>query len=359
MKKKNMIKLVLDENRFQINDVDFEFPVNVYALRNLLGEFRQTVKEFNTIYTWDEYGILAYSKNGTWIESILLSITNKGFDFSPNEIFKGQFLINEQEVFSFYKNNKDKIFKRFSGDSGGAFAINSISVSFNKKEQSDIFDSIQINAYETKEKPETLIVDMEYEYFIDLWKEWIEETTKIVPEDNPYYNLTHGITQKQLDEYKLLDVDDNIKIPDMLINFYKIHNVKYDGVTSPFSFCINNWHYDLLPFEKIKRDWDNIQFMHDDDNDISDLVSEYDEKVKADNYANPNWIPFAEGRNGDYLLFDTDPNQKGKYGQIIELQNESWYRGVIADSLEELLQNEIKVIKNGTIEKFDFIIGKE
>lgn len=69
-----MIKLVLDENRFQINDVDFEFPVNVYALRNLLGEFRQTVKEFNTIYTWDDDGIITYCLTQTQVHK---EITDK------------------------------------------------------------------------------------------------------------------------------------------------------------------------------------------------------------------------------------------------------------------------------------------
>jgi cell wall assembly regulator SMI1 len=59
------------------------------------------------------------------------------------------------------------------------------------------------------------------------------------------------------------------------------------------------------------------------------------------------------------LLYDTDPASKGKFGQIIELQNESWDRNIVADSLEELIQNEIHNLKSGKIEHFDFIVGKE
>jgi cell wall assembly regulator SMI1 len=66
-------------------------------------------------------------------------------------------------------------------------------------------------------------------------------------------------------------------------------------------------------------------------------------------------VPFAEGRNGDYLLYDTDPSEQGDFGQIIELQNESWQRNVVAESLEALLKNEIALIKAGK-KDFTFIL---
>ncbi|PWB22398.1 SMI1/KNR4 family protein [Flavobacterium sp. HTF] len=62
--------------------------------------------------------------------------------------------------------------------------------------------------------------------------------------------------------------------------------------------------------------------------------------------------------NGDYLVYDTDPAEKGKLGQIIELQNESWERNIVADSLEELIQNEINNLKSATPQHFDFIINQ-
>lgn len=354
-----MLQITLNEKAFQINNIDFQFPVNIHALKGVLGDFRHTKKEHNNIYTWDEYGVLAYSKNGTWVEVITLIIGEKGFEFSPAKMFKDRFLINEQDVFDYYENNKDRRFKLFVGDSGGAFAINNVRVWFYKNPVNQNIEAIQIDAYISPEASMPLTVDEKYTHFITIWEEWVNETTKIVQANNPYYNLTHGITQVDVEKNVLLDPTNNITVPDLLINFYKIYNVEYNGVTSPFSFFLHNWKYDLLPFEKIKKDWESIQLLNDEDNDISDLVSEYDKKVKADNYANPGWIPFAEGYNGDYLLFDTDPSLKGQYGQIIELQNESWYRGVIANSLEELLQNEINAIKEGDTEKFDFITSNE
>ena len=357
-----MIKLVLDENRFQINDVDFEFPVNVYALRNLLGEFRQTVKEFNTIYTWDDDGIIAYSKDGTWVEDIILMIEKTEFDFSSNKVFTGQFWVEEQDVFDYQENNENKLFRRFSGDTDGAFEINGIGFSLCKKNNSENVKLIQIFESKSSQKQqERLPVEEKYQKLIGLWEEWVIETTNIISVGNPYYNLTHGITQEDIEKNIELDLENHIVIPAELVNFYKIYNVQYDPVTSPFSFYRHNCQYDLLPFEKIKKDWEHIQSMNDEDDyeAIKDLIAEFDEKVKAINYANPGWIPFAESREGDYLLFDTNPSSQGNYGQIIELQNESWYRGIFADSLEELLQNEINAVKKGQPQKFDFMLDEE
>lgn len=121
---------------------------------------------------------------------------------------------------------------------------------------------------------------------------------------------------------------------------------------------INNWTYELIPFEDIKEEWEAIQDLQFDEDDLPEQEIDF-EKIKTNNYANPKWIPFATARNGDYLLYDTDPASKGKFGQIIEFQNVSWERNIVADSLEELIQNEINNLKSGKIEHFDFILGKE
>lgn len=217
-------------------------------------------------------------------------------------------------------------------------------------------DEIEFENDETPTEAKTdtpLPVDEKYRHLEKCCKEWIDGVTKIVSRENDYCNLTHGITQDDIKRH--VQIDESIFVPDELINFYKIQNVKYNPVTSAFSFVVNNWNYDLIPFEDIASEWEDIQDLQFENNEELDL-SQYSEKVKAGNYANPNWIPFATGRNGDYLLYDTDPSEKGTYGQIIELQNESWERNVIANSLSELIQNEINLIRNGNIEKFDFIL---
>jgi cell wall assembly regulator SMI1 len=206
-----------------------------------------------------------------------------------------------------------------------------------------------------KDPPKPLPIDPRYAYLEPLWQEWIEAIGKVVPTDNRYYNLTHGITEEALKKGSRMEK--GIDIPDELANFYKIRDVKYDGISAAFGFSTVSWEYDLMPFKKIATDWNFIQDLGTGDPEDMEL-DDFSPKVKADDYANPKWIPFAEDYEGNYLLYDTDPSKAGTYGQIVELKNESWERNVVADSLSELLRKDIDSIKSGNLKRFDFILEK-
>lgn len=349
-----MTKLSLSKTDFKINDVAIQLPTDIDTLKKALGECRYTKKKYNHIYTWDNLGIMAFSKEGIQAENIMLELKCSEYDYCSKSPFTGEFLFDEQELFKFYESNKSQLVKLFKGDDSGAFILNGISVWFNKED--DKVTAIDLSAYEEKIKKTRLPVDKEFKHLESLWQIWIEEINKIVPKDNRYYNLTDGISTEDIQKHSLLE--ESILIPPALQNFYKIQNVEYDAVTSCFQFLINNWTYELIPFEDIKEEWEAIQDLQFDEDDLPEQEIDF-EKIKTNNYANPKWIPFATARNGDYLLYDTDPASKGKFGQIIEFQNVSWERNIVADSLEELIQNEINNLKSGKIEHFDFILGKE
>lgn len=349
-----MTKLELSKTGFQINNINIEFPIDISVLKQALGDCRQIKKQYNHIFTWDDRGIVAFSKEGQEAEILVVEFEIREYDFCAKIIFAGEFIFDGQEIIQYYKNNKNELVKLFKGDRSGALVRNGISVWFDKEE--DRITSLSISAYEEKEKKISANLDPEFKIFEPLWNEWILEINKIVPTDNDYYNLTEGISEEDIENHSTLE--DGITIPTALLNFYKVQNVEYDAVTSAFQILINNWPYELIPFEDIAEEWNSIQDLqfHEDDLPLMD----YDlEKININNYANPKWIPFATGRNGDYLLFDADPAPKGKFGQIIELQNESWSRDIVAESLEELIQNEINNLKTGNTEHFDFIVGKE
>ncbi|WP_047546565.1 DUF6892 domain-containing protein [Psychroserpens sp. Hel_I_66] len=142
-----MITLSLSQNEFKINNIEITFPIEIEVLRKTLALVgRINKKKHNTIYTWDELGILAYSKNGKLIESLSLELKNEDFDFSAKQIFKGNFLFDNEEILTYYKVNKDKRVKLFEGDSSGALVLNNISVWFDSN-QNDI-EAIEIKAYE-------------------------------------------------------------------------------------------------------------------------------------------------------------------------------------------------------------------
>ena len=351
-----MQKFWLSNTNFQINDVAVQFPIDISVLKKILGECRYKKYEYNHIYTWDDYGIIVYSKEGVKSNNITLELQCRDYDFSAKKPFSGEFIFDDLKLFDYYETNKNRLIKLFKGDKNGALILNGISVGFDK-ESGEII-ALEISPYEEKiKKPKTQTpVDDEFKIFEPLWREWIKEINKIVSTNNDYYNLTEGITEEDIEKH--CELEEDILIPPALQNFYKIQNVEYDAVTSAFQFLINNWTYDLIPFEDIKEEWESIHDLQFNEDDLPELEIDL-EKLKSDNYTNPKWIPFATARNGDYLLYDTDPASKGKFGQIIELQNESWERNIVADSLEELIQNEINNLKTGKIEHFDFIIGKE
>lgn len=351
-----MTTIELSRTGFQINGVTLQFPIDMTALKQVLGDCRYTKKEYNHIYIWDTLGIAAFSKEGIKAESLMLELKCREYDYCSKNPFKGEFIFDNEPLFDFYKTNKNQLVKLFKGDKNGAFALNGISVWFDKKEGQIIALDISSYKEEIKKPKNQMPVDDEFKIFELLWQKWVKEINKMVPTDNDYYNLTDGITKEDINKHSELEED--ILIPPALQNFYKIYNVEYDAVTSAFQFLINNCTYELIPFEDIKEEWESIQNLQFDEEDLPELEIDF-EKLNSDNYTNPKWIPFATARNGDYLLYDTDPGSKGKFGQIIELQNESWERNIVADSLEELIQNEINNLKSGKNEHFDFIVGKE
>lgn len=349
-----MTNFSLSKTHFQINEVAIQFPIEIAILEKILGDYRLKKNKHNHIYTWDNHGIIAFSKEGVKAENLLLDLNYGTYDFCSKQSFSGEFVFENQNLFELYKTNKKQLVKLFKGDDSGAFILNGISVWFNK--ENDKITAIDISAYEEKIKNLRLPVDKEFKQLESLWQEWIIEINKIVTADNDYYNLTDGISAEDLKEH--FNLENEITIPPALQNFYKIQNVEYNAVTSAFQFLISNWTYDLIPFEDIKEEWNAIQDLQFDEDDLPELEIDFD-KIKTNNYANPKWIPFATGRNGDYLVYDTDPADKGKFGQIIKLQNESWERNIAAESLEELLKKEINNLKTGKTQHFDFITGKE
>ena len=350
----DLTTISLSKTDFKINDTSVQFPIDIAVLKKTLGDCRYLKKQYNHIYTWDNHGIIAFSKEGINAENLIIDLKYGNYDYCAKNPFTGKFIFDGHDIFEFYKSNKKQLVKIFKGDHTGAFILNGIGVWFSKEDNQ--VNGIEIFAHEEKIKKTAAPVDKEFKHFGILWQEWITEINKIVSTDNDYYNLADGISKEDLNQHTTLE--NGIIIPPALQNFYKIQNVEYDAVTSVFHFFINNWTYDLIPFEDIKEEWDSIQNLQFDSNNLPEQEIDF-EKIKTTNYANPKWIPFATGRNGDYLLYDIDPAEKGKFGQIIELQNESWKRNIIAESLEELLKNEIDNLKTGKIQQFDFIIGKE
>ncbi|HFK5583993.1 TPA: SMI1/KNR4 family protein [Elizabethkingia anophelis] len=347
-----MTRICFTADRFDINGNSIALPLPINELESILGEARVFTGEYNTVYTWPELGIKAYSKERKLVETVDVVFEPEDYEHSPEKVFTGELLLNGTDIKEYYINNKDKRVKLWDDDPNGAFVFNNHSLWLDIED--GVFNTVSIEAYTKGEAKtlESLPLDAGFEDLAVIWNKWIAAIKEYVDEDNAYYNLTHGITAGQMHE---TEVQLEVPLPGVLLNFYKVHNVRWNAVTSAFSFSVNGWSYDLLPFEKIIDEWEEIQDLNDDEVLGAEMKEGYSDNVKAVNYANPKWIPFAEGRNGDYLLIDTDPSEKGTFGQIIELQNEGWTRSVVASSLEELITQEIEIIKSEGNNRFGFI----
>lgn len=142
----NMITFNLSSTDFRINNVSLNFPVAIDHLREILVvSDRVNKKKHNTIYTWDESGILAYSKDGQMVEGICLALQPDKFDFSPKQAFSGIFHFDNDEIVTYYASNKDKRIKLFDGDTSGALVLNNMSVWFDLDENE--IKAIEISAY--------------------------------------------------------------------------------------------------------------------------------------------------------------------------------------------------------------------
>lgn len=214
-------------------------------------------------------------------------------------------------------------------------------------------DGISFSAYVEPEIPEALALAPEYTHFQSLWSNWLNAIHATVPQHNDYYNLKHGI---QLQDIQANEIQNEMPMPEILINFYTVQNVYWNAVTSVITFLVKGWNYDLLPFEDIYQHWQNNIELNIGENLDPSHYPNYDARTKINDYTNPQWIPFAEGRNGDYLLIDLDPSEQGRYGQIIELQNESWGRNVIANALEEFIQINVDQLKAPDDRRYQFIL---
>ena len=146
-----MIVFNLNETNFTINENPISFPIPFETLQQILGDLcRKKVTKSNTIYTWDDLGILAYSKDGKLVETLSIDLILEKYKFSPKKNFQGKFYFNETEIVPYYKAHKDKRVPLFKGDTSKALVLNTISVWFDVCDKE--IEALEISAYNGPEK---------------------------------------------------------------------------------------------------------------------------------------------------------------------------------------------------------------
>ncbi|SHJ19675.1 hypothetical protein SAMN04488096_11050 [Mesonia phycicola] len=141
-----MIALFLSPKGFQINAETITFPIPLSQLEGCLHTTYRTLNgKNNTVFTWDDLGITAYSKDGKSIESLTVKYHPETFDFSPKNAFSGIFHFNNQDIISYYNSHKKERVKLFEGDRTGALVANTISAWFSVRKKN--INAIEISSY--------------------------------------------------------------------------------------------------------------------------------------------------------------------------------------------------------------------
>lgn len=173
--------------------------------------------------------------------------------------------------------------------------------------------------------------------YIQLWQEWIAAVSKNTDISIVNNILQSGITQRELDTAA------HLHLPEALVALYAVYDV--DQSSEEWIFTLDEGDcFELLSFDAIAEEWEQIQDLISDTEDMMDgeYFGDYDQEIDVSHYAKPEWIPIATDKQGDYLLIDLAPSQYGKKGQIIVLNNESWDRYVVAPSLDALIHQKIR-----------------
>ncbi len=125
------MKFEIANNLLKIDGHEIKFPLPVHSLEKLLGQAsRHSHKKHNHIYTWDDLGMCAYSKNGQEVQSITLDVSPFGYDFSPSTVFASEFTIECTDFRKYLLQHNNRLEKLSKRDESGSFFFGNISAFF-------------------------------------------------------------------------------------------------------------------------------------------------------------------------------------------------------------------------------------
>ncbi len=139
------MQIAIIENQLVVNNVKMSFPLSLSGLTAALGDARHVRKQHNHIYTWDDAGILGYSKNGKEIEGLVLDIHPRKYDFSPKVAFQAGFMMNDLAYPDYFQTHTKELRKVIEDDNSGTLILGELDLFFDIDE--DVIKSISITRY--------------------------------------------------------------------------------------------------------------------------------------------------------------------------------------------------------------------
>lgn len=153
-----MLSLELTKNLFKINTISIDFPIPIKRLSQIISSNFRTLKfKHNTLFTWDDLGVIAFAKDGKNIETIRIELQQETYKFSPAQTFSGTFTFNDEDISNYYHKHTEQRIKLFKGDRSGALVLNTISAWFDVQEEK--INAIELSTYKAYDRAEDIPKD--------------------------------------------------------------------------------------------------------------------------------------------------------------------------------------------------------
>lgn len=110
MNSKSISEIVVTDQDVRIDDNRLTMPVPLQALIDILGNAPAVFKgKYNTVYTWHDLGIRAYSNDKIDVQALGVDLLeHRKYNFTPSSLYTGKLKIGDQDYTTIKVQRKDK-----------------------------------------------------------------------------------------------------------------------------------------------------------------------------------------------------------------------------------------------------------
>lgn len=164
MHQKSISEIVVNDQDVSIDGNHFTLPVLLQTLKDILGIPAVFNGKHNTVYTWHDLGVRAYSNDKENVQALGLDFQkSRTYKFTPASLYIGNFKIGDQDYTSLKIQRKDK----YDDSTEITVGNNHLFIEFN---EDDVITAIEISEV----KPPESIEDPDRYRFTPITGEKIE-----------------------------------------------------------------------------------------------------------------------------------------------------------------------------------------
>ena len=100
MDQKSISEIVVTDRDVSVDSIHFTIPVPLQILKDMLGIPAIFKGKYNTVYTWHDLGIRAYSSDKVNVQSLGLDFQkHRTYSFTPTSLYNGTYYSRSEGIF--------------------------------------------------------------------------------------------------------------------------------------------------------------------------------------------------------------------------------------------------------------------